>query len=300
MGLLNLFYSSPTWFLKWQWKLTSSGATRLNLCFWTMFKLPTSTHHISAKSLFWCGFCFVIFSSFQRNNENGENFQWNSHLTVWVLSRLVVYYDPYSSFQSEVNLPIPLVIGPSPNSVHKSTSKTVQRPQYWHFILYFSRDTTVKLWSTSSKEEVKSLGGHTATVTCVKFLKDKPHQTYPAVVSGSYDCSVRVWDLDNRKQLTLLLLISPGGTFALGADFVHFLIKHTNETLFDTSFFSCFEKAEEQERCIKQGFISVFYKKVNDVRSQCKCASWSTSTYCYVSGGACRNFEKNKKRTIEQ
>jgi len=71
------------------------------------------------------------------------------------------------------------------------------------------RDTTVKLWSSSCKEEMKSLGGHTATVSGVKFMKDKKYSTYPNAVSGSYDCSIRVWDLDAGSQLKCIYVYSP-------------------------------------------------------------------------------------------
>ena len=37
-------------------------------------------------------------------------------------------------------------------------------------ILADSRDTTVKLWDTSNAAEVRSMGGHTGSVTCVKIL----------------------------------------------------------------------------------------------------------------------------------
>ena len=68
-----------------------------------------------------------------------------------------------------------------------------------NFFVNYRRDTTVKVWSATTNEELKSLGGHTASVTCVKFRTDKSYETFPSAVSGSYDCSVRVWDVDNRK-----------------------------------------------------------------------------------------------------
>jgi len=67
-----------------------------------------------------------------------------------------------------------------------------------------SRDTTVKVWSLSSGSLVHSLRGHTGPVTGVRFLSreatelvalslDNPDLKV-AVVSGSQDCSVKVWD----------------------------------------------------------------------------------------------------------
>jgi len=68
-----------------------------------------------------------------------------------------------------------------------------------------SRDTTVKVWSLSSGSLVHSLRGHTGPVTGVRFLSreateaiaialDVPDLTICAV-SGSQDCSVKVWNL---------------------------------------------------------------------------------------------------------
>jgi len=68
-----------------------------------------------------------------------------------------------------------------------------------------SRDTTVKVWSLSGGSLVHSLRGHTGQVTGVRFLSreateaiglalDVPELSICAV-SGSQDCSVKVWDL---------------------------------------------------------------------------------------------------------
>jgi len=68
-----------------------------------------------------------------------------------------------------------------------------------------SRDTTVKVWSLSGGSLVHSLRGHTGPVTGVRFVSkeatealalalDAPDLTVCAV-SGSQDCSVKVWDL---------------------------------------------------------------------------------------------------------
>ena len=40
---------------------------------------------------------------------------------------------------------------------------------------YFSRDTTVKLWDEATLEELKSLGGHTGSVTDVVLLGPKQY-----------------------------------------------------------------------------------------------------------------------------
>ncbi|KAK7080569.1 hypothetical protein SK128_021379 [Halocaridina rubra] len=85
-------------------------------------------------------------------------------------------------------------------------------------VLSASRDTMVKVWSVGSKNEERSLRGHTAAVTAVVFLPEivatsvlrkfegdvdaifPVYKHYDAdcrvlAISGSLDCTIRVWDV---------------------------------------------------------------------------------------------------------
>ena len=66
-----------------------------------------------------------------------------------------------------------------------------------------SRDTTVLVWRVSSPDSgpLASLRGHTMAVTCVKLLPRTFSDGKVCAVSGSLDCSLKVWDVWKGVQL---------------------------------------------------------------------------------------------------
>jgi guanine nucleotide-binding protein subunit beta-2-like 1 protein len=69
-------------------------------------------------------------------------------------------------------------------------------------IVSASRDTTIKLWNTLGECKYTIGGdlgggeGHTGWVSCVRF---SPNTFQPTIVSGSWDKTVKVWNLTNCK-----------------------------------------------------------------------------------------------------
>ncbi|XP_052156099.1 guanine nucleotide-binding protein subunit beta-like protein B [Oryza glaberrima] len=74
-------------------------------------------------------------------------------------------------------------------------------------IVSAARDNTIKLWNTLGECKYTIGGdhgageGHTGWVSCVRF---SPNPMAPTIVSGSWDRSVKVWNLTNCKLRTKL------------------------------------------------------------------------------------------------
>lgn len=47
------------------------------------------------------------------------------------------------------------------------------------------------------------MGGHEATITAVCFMRDRPYDTIPSVITACYDCSLRTWNMDEGFTITL-------------------------------------------------------------------------------------------------
>ncbi|ELU07460.1 hypothetical protein CAPTEDRAFT_209463 [Capitella teleta] len=78
-----------------------------------------------------------------------------------------------------------------------------------------SRDTTLKVWSVQSGLNVSHLGGHTSAVTAVLLIdpsigKSIEIETEEAmVISGSSDCSVRLWRTSTGECIKSIYVFNP-------------------------------------------------------------------------------------------
>jgi F-box and WD-40 domain protein 1/11 len=65
------------------------------------------------------------------------------------------------------------------------------------YIVTGSGDRTIKVWSTSSCEFIRTLNGHKRGVACLQY-RDR------LVVSGSSDNSIRIWNIESGACIRVL------------------------------------------------------------------------------------------------
>ena len=65
------------------------------------------------------------------------------------------------------------------------------------YIVTGSVDRTIKVWSTSSCELIRTLKGHESEVACLQY-RDR------LIVSSSLDKTIRVWDIESGRCLRVL------------------------------------------------------------------------------------------------
>ncbi|KAI0702323.1 hypothetical protein BC835DRAFT_1404390 [Cytidiella melzeri] len=81
-----------------------------------------------------------------------------------------------------------------------SLSDTLTRP--WKDV-YCERLTIERNWRRG-RCTVRTLSGHTDGVMCLQFSETLEHPAFPILITGSYDRTARVWNLDTGRQLHCL------------------------------------------------------------------------------------------------
>ena len=79
-------------------------------------------------------------------------------------------------------------------------------------VVFGERMTVERNWRRG-RCTTRTLTGHTDGVMCLQFSENLPHPSFPVLISGSYDRTVRVWNMETGTQLHCLR----GHTFAVRA-----------------------------------------------------------------------------------
>ncbi|ODV94991.1 hypothetical protein PACTADRAFT_50826 [Pachysolen tannophilus NRRL Y-2460] len=63
-----------------------------------------------------------------------------------------------------------------------------------------SSDLSIKLWDSTSTNEISTIGHHTDYVKCLAYNRMNPHQ----IISGGLDKTINLWDLNEKKSIYTL------------------------------------------------------------------------------------------------
>ncbi|KDR73424.1 hypothetical protein GALMADRAFT_227874 [Galerina marginata CBS 339.88] len=89
------------------------------------------------------------------------------------------------------------LLAPDPSA---SVPPSVTRP--WKDV-YSERMTIERNWRRN-RYTVRTLKGHTDGVMCLQFNESLSHPAFPVLITGSYDRTVRVWNLETGAELQCL------------------------------------------------------------------------------------------------
>ncbi|KAF8841161.1 WD40 repeat-like protein [Paxillus ammoniavirescens] len=87
-----------------------------------------------------------------------------------------------------------------PPQTESSHTETVTRP--WKDV-YSERLTIERNWRRG-RCQVRTLRGHTDGVMCLQFNETLQHPSFPILITGSYDRTVRVWNLETGLEVRCL------------------------------------------------------------------------------------------------
>jgi F-box/WD-40 domain protein MET30 len=102
-----------------------------------------------------------------------------------------------SDLDSDIDSSSALVAPTSPEALDKPS---VTRP--WKDV-YSERMTVERNWRRG-RCTVRILKGHTDGVMCLQFNENLSHPAFPVLITGSYDRTVRVWNLETGAELHCL------------------------------------------------------------------------------------------------
>jgi F-box/WD-40 domain protein MET30 len=88
------------------------------------------------------------------------------------------------------------------SSLLTSIANIVERTRPWKDV-YSERMTIERNWRRG-RCTVRTLKGHTDGVMCLQYSETLTHPSFPVLISGSYDRTVRVWNLETGVELHCL------------------------------------------------------------------------------------------------
>lgn len=88
----------------------------------------------------------------------------------------------------------------SPRSSSRASIVPITRP--WKLV-YCERLAIERNWRKGTFSTL-ILSGHTDSITCLQVAEDLPHPNFPVLMTGSWDRTVRIWNLESGKEVGII------------------------------------------------------------------------------------------------